>query len=423
MIKVLVGQRRVGKSYLLYHVVDMIKDRDPACPILYVNKELAAFDDIRTDSDLLDLTKRELGSAPRGCILIDEVQEIENWSRALRSLAAEKRFDIYCTGSNAEMLSGDIATLLAGRAVEVPVRGLSYGEFLAFHRLDESDESLRRYLRYGGLPHLVDLELTDRVVYEYLGNLYHVILFKDVVARYRIRNIDFLQRLVRFVADSVGSVVTAKRISDYLKSQRVRTSPNAVLEYLAHLCHACFLGKVHRADVVGRRIFEIGEKYYFEDLGLRHAVKPFVQPGHRERAREPRLPSPSRVRLAGRRRPPGSPRDRLRGDAPGGDHVRAGRLPSDRRGDPHPRVRQPARHPGQPIRSSWSPWIPSSAQATRASATSTSASSCRPSGDRSDAEFGAETIYYRGRWERLKRSTIRTDAVLASVSCTAPAPW
>ena len=277
VIKVLVGQRRVGKSYLLFHVVDMIKERDPACPIVYVNKELAAFDDIRTHVDLLDHTKKQFGSARRGCILIDEVQEIENWPRALRSLAAEKRFDIYCTGSNAEMLSADIATLLAGRAVEVPVRGLSYREFLAFHRLDESDDSLRSYLRYGGLPHLVDLELTDRVVYEYLGNLYHVILFKDVVARYRIRNFDLLERLVRFVADSVGSVVTAKRISDYLKSQRMRISPNAVLEYLAHLCHACFLAKVQRADVVGRRIFEIGEKYYFEDLGLRHAVKPFVQ--------------------------------------------------------------------------------------------------------------------------------------------------
>ena len=159
----------------------------------------------------------------------------------------------------------------------MPVRGLSYREFLAFHRLEESDESLQRYLRYGGLPHLVDLELTDRVVYEYLGHLYHVILFKDVVARYRIRNFDFLERLVRFLADSVGSVVTAKRISDYLKSQRVRISPNSVLDYLAHLCHACFLARVRRADVIGRRIFEIGEKYYFEDLGLRHAVKPFVQ--------------------------------------------------------------------------------------------------------------------------------------------------
>ncbi|MCY4439738.1 MAG: ATP-binding protein [Deltaproteobacteria bacterium] len=277
VIKVLVGQRRVGKSYLLYHVVDMIKERDPACPILYINKELTAFDDIRTHADLLDVAGRQLGSSGRGCILIDEVQEIDNWPRALRSLAAEKRFDIYCTGSNAEMLSGDIATLLAGRAIEVPVRGLSYGEFLAFHRLEESDESLQRYLRYGGLPHLVDLELTDRVVYEYLGNLYHVILFKDVVARYRIRNFDFLERLVRFLADSVGSLVTAKRISDYLKSQRVRISPNAVLDYLAHLCHACFLAKIHRADVIGRRIFAIGEKYYFEDLGLRHAVKPFVQ--------------------------------------------------------------------------------------------------------------------------------------------------
>ena len=277
VIKVLVGQRRVGKSYLLYHVVDMIKERDPACPILYINKELAAFDDIRTHADLLDVAGRQLGSSGRGCILIDEVQEIDNWPRALRSLAAEKRFDIYCTGSNAEMLSGDIATLLAGRAIEVPVRGLSYGEFLTFHRLEESDKSLQRYLRYGGLPHLVDLELTDRVVYEYLGNLYHVILFKDVVARYRIRNFDFLERLVRFLADSVGSLVTAKRISDYLKSQRVRISPNAVLDYLAHLCHACFLAKIHRADVIGRRIFEIGEKYYFEDLGLRHAVKPFVQ--------------------------------------------------------------------------------------------------------------------------------------------------
>ena len=137
VIKVLVGQRRVGKSYLLYHVVDMIKERDPACPILYINKELAAFDDIRTDADLLEVTGRQLGSSRRGCVLIDEVQEIDNWPRALRSLAAEKRFDIYCTGSNAEMLSGDIATLLAGRAVEVPVRGLAYREFLTFHRLDE----------------------------------------------------------------------------------------------------------------------------------------------------------------------------------------------------------------------------------------------------------------------------------------------
>ena len=343
----LVGQRRVGKSYLLYHVVDMIRKRDPACPVLYVNKELAAFDDIRTHSDLLDLTMRQLGSAPRGCILIDEVHEIENWSRALRSLAAEKRFDLYCTGSNAEMLSGDIATLLAGRAVEVPVRGLSYGEFLTFHRLDESDESLRRYLRYGGLPHLVDLELTDRVVYEYLGNLYHVILFKDVVARYRIRNIDFLERLLRFVADSVGGVVTAKRISDYLKSQRVRISPNAVLEYLAHLCHACFLAKVHRADVVGRRIFDIGEKYYFEDLGLRHAVKPFVQ---RDIGNVLENIVYHHLRVCGWRVSAGrlgSPRDRLRGDAPGGGPVRAGRLSPDRRGDPRARVRQPARHTGQ----------------------------------------------------------------------------
>jgi predicted AAA+ superfamily ATPase len=277
VIKVLVGQRRVGKSYLLYHVMDMMRERDPGCPIVYINNELAAFDDIRTHANLLSFVHTELAERRRGCVLIDEVQEIENWHRALRSLAAEKRFDIYCTGSNSEMLSGEIATLLAGRAVEVPVRALSYPEFLEFHRLEESDKSLLIYMRYGGLPHLVDLELTDRIVYEYLRNIYNVILFKDIVSRYHIRNIDFLERLVGFVADSVGSIVTAKRISDYLKSQRVKISPNAVLDYLSHLCHACFLSKIHRADIKGRRIFEIGEKYYFEDLGLRHAVKPFVQ--------------------------------------------------------------------------------------------------------------------------------------------------
>ena len=195
----------------------------------------------------------------------------------MRSLSAEGGYDIYCTGSNAGLLSGELATYLSGRYIEIKVFCLSYIEFLDFHKLKNNTGAFLKYIKYGGLPYLINLKLKDDIVYDYLKNIYNTILFKDVVKRHKIRNIAFLERLTLYLADNTGSLVSAKKISDFLKSQKTNISPNVVLNYLSHLESAFFIFKVRRSEIAGKKIFEIGEKYYFEDLGLRHTLVGYRQ--------------------------------------------------------------------------------------------------------------------------------------------------
>ena len=272
VIKALVGQRRVGKSYMLFQLMDRIAARDPDVQVLYINKELHEFAAIRTSEDLLAHVEAHRVGGRRLALLIDEVQDIEGFERALRSLSAEGGTDIICTGSNARLLSGELASLLSGRYVELKVYGLSYGEFLRFHGLERSREAFSSYLRFGGLPYLRNLALEEEIVFDYLRSILDAILLKDVVARYQVRNVDFLQRLAVFLADNVGSLVSARKISAFLKSQRVNVSHNLVLDYLSHLCTAFLVFRVRRSDIVGRKTFEVGEKYYYEDLGIRNAL-------------------------------------------------------------------------------------------------------------------------------------------------------
>ncbi len=258
VIKVFVGQRRVGKSYMLLQVMDLVKRQDPSVSVMSINKELHDFAFIRTADDLVRYVRSQVPGTGRAALFIDEVQEIEDFEKALRGLNAEGRYDIYCTGSNARLLSGDLATHLAGRAVEIRLHGLSYLEFLEFHGMEDGRASLDLYLRYGGLPYLRNLELEDAVVFDYLRNIYSAILYRDVVARHAIRNVTFLENLVAYLADNTGSIVSAKRISDFLKSQNVRMSPGIVIDYLSYLTGAFFVSRVPRADVAGKKVFEIG---------------------------------------------------------------------------------------------------------------------------------------------------------------------
>lgn len=184
----------------------------------------------------------------------------------------KKDLDLYCTGSNAELLSGDIAGHLSGRFVEIPVYSLSYGEFLDFHSIKDDPESLEKYLKYGGLPYLKHLPLENDIVFEYLKNIYSTIVYRDVINRYAIRNTVFLEQLVLFLAANTGSLFSAKKISDFLKSQKVKMAPNQVQTYLQYLRNALLIHEVPHYDVVGKRIFEIGNKYYFENLGIRHGI-------------------------------------------------------------------------------------------------------------------------------------------------------
>ncbi len=279
IIKVIVGQRRIGKSYLLYQIMDTLRKKGVSEDrLVYINKELHDFDDIQDDRDLIAYVNRR-ARRKKGLryVFIDEVQDISNFERALKSLLAAGGTDIYCTGSNAQMLSGELASDLGGRYVEIVVHALSFKEFLRFHKLEPSQKSLETYIRMGGLPFLIHLPLEEQTVYDYLRSIYGAILFKDVIRRHSIRNPAFLERLVLFLADNTGSLVSAKKISDFLKSQRMKISPNLVLDYLSYLTQSYFVHQVRRSDLSGKKIFEVGKKYYFEDLGLRHALVGFRQ--------------------------------------------------------------------------------------------------------------------------------------------------
>jgi len=272
LIKVFTGQRRVGKSYLLFQLMEHIKSLDAKATILYVNKEDLSYSFIKTGEDLHGYVVQHQAEQGRTYVFIDEIQDIENFEAALRSLLLDERLDLYCTGSNAQLLSGDIAGKLSGRAIEITVYSLSYEEFLQFHSLKNTDASLHSYMKFGGLPYLKHLELNEAVAYEYLKNIYSSILFRDIINRHAVRNSRFLEQLVFFLASNTGSLFSAKKISDFLKSQRVNMAPNQVQVYLQHLTNAFLIHPVKRYDIVGKRLFEIGEKYYFEDLGIRNAL-------------------------------------------------------------------------------------------------------------------------------------------------------
>jgi predicted AAA+ superfamily ATPase len=272
VIKIFVGQRRVGKTYILNQVMDKIRKENKSPNIIYINKELNEYIDIKDNQDLYRFVKSKSQKGTLNYLFIDEIQAIENFELALRSLAAEKGYDIYCTGSNAKLLSGELATWLGGRYIEIPVYPLTYNEFLTFHQLFDNQDNMIMFLRYGGLPYLKNLTLTDEIVFDYLRNIYQAILFRDVVARYHLRNVEFLERLVLYLAKNTGTIVSANNISKYLKSQGVNVAVSVIISYLDYLNSAFFVSRVNRSDIRGKRIFESGEKYYFTDIGLRNTI-------------------------------------------------------------------------------------------------------------------------------------------------------
>lgn len=270
--KVLTGQRRVGKSFLLYQLIEEIMAQEPEANIIYINLEDFAFSALQTAEDLHAHIASQSRDTERNYIFIDEIQEIPGFEKVIRSLLLSDDNDIYITGSNAKMLSGELATYLSGRYIEFKVYSLSYSEFLEFHGLAECQESYDLYSRYGGLPYLLNLPLIDETVNEYLKSVYSTIVFRDVVSRYKLRNTFFLEKLIQFLAENIGNLFSAKNISDFLKSQHSTISVNQIQNYTEYLSNAFLIHQVERYDLIGKRVFEIGEKYYFENMGIRNIV-------------------------------------------------------------------------------------------------------------------------------------------------------
>lgn len=272
LIKVLTGQRRVGKSYLLYQLIEHIVAQEEGAAIIYINKEDLTFASLKEAEDLHAYVMAHKAEGQKTYVFIDEIQDIANFEAALRSLLLHPDLDLYCTGSNANLLSSDIAGQLSGRYIAIEVHSLSYLEFLDFHNLDNTDTAVMSYLKYGGLPYLKHLELKDEQVFDYLKNIYQSIAYRDIINRFAIRNVSFLEQLVQFLASQTGSLFSANKISQFLKSQQVQMAPNQVQQYIDHLVSAYLIHKVERYDVIGKRLFEVGAKYYFENLGIRNGI-------------------------------------------------------------------------------------------------------------------------------------------------------
>lgn len=284
-IIVLVGQRRVGKSCILKMIRDD-KMADSGNNVIYIDKEKRQYDAIQTYKDLNEYIERYWVNDKHNYILIDEVQDIEEFERSVRSFRTEPNTDIIITGSNARMLSNELSTLIGGRYKEIYIQSLSYNEFLEFHNLSDNDESLSLYIQYGGMPGLAKIGLEEDDAREYQIDIYHTVLLKDVIMRNQIRNVPFLENLVRFLADNIGKLISANSIAKYMKSQGESITSSVVINYISFLCEAYILHKVNRYDIHGKRVFENNDKFYFEDNGVRNAIAGGTREGDIEKVIE-----------------------------------------------------------------------------------------------------------------------------------------
>lgn len=272
IVKVMIGHRRVGKSYILFQLIDLIRKGDEDANIIYINKEDIEFIDIISHKELYTYISERLKNHKKNYIFIDEIQEISDFKITIRSLALDDNNDIYITGSNSDIFSSDLANELGGRYVEFRIYSLSYIEFLSFHDLPNDDDSLEKYTRFGGLPYLIHLPMNEAVIMEYIRSVYSTIVLRDVVKRKNIRNTAFLEQLIRFLANNTGSLFSSKSISDFMKNQKVKISPNQVSGYASSLAEAFVVHRIGRYDIAGKRLFERGEKYFFENLGIHNAI-------------------------------------------------------------------------------------------------------------------------------------------------------
>jgi predicted AAA+ superfamily ATPase len=272
VIKVITGQRRVGKSMFLLQIINLIRNHNPEANIIYINTENEEFQHIRNFEELQKKVNAQLKKTANNYLFIDEIQDIAEFERALRNYLSKNQCDIYITGSNSRLMSGELATFLSGRYVEFKIHPLSFSEFCLFHALPNNNDTLLKYFRYGGMPFLKHLPLEDLTVNEYLQNIYSTILLRDIAERYDIRNFYILKALTRFIADTEGTIFSALSISNYFKSINLQVSPKTLLDYVEYLLNTFLLNKVERYNLIGKKILTSGGKIYFEDLGLRNAI-------------------------------------------------------------------------------------------------------------------------------------------------------
>ena len=279
VIKVITGMRRSGKSMILKLISQELLEKGILSQnIIYINFESLMFSDLTEFKTLYNyIIEKSKTLTGKVYILLDEIQEVEHWEKAVNSFMVDLDCEIYITGSNANLLSSELATYIAGRYVEIKVYPLSFREYIDFAKIQNpqnilsNEEYFEQYLQFGGLPGIHNFSYDKSNIYQYLSDIYSSILLKDVVAKNNIRDVELLERIILYIFDNIGNTFSAKNVSDFLKSQGRKLSRETVYNYLKALKSAYIISSVQRYDVKGKALLETMEKFYLTDLGFRHA--------------------------------------------------------------------------------------------------------------------------------------------------------
>lgn len=272
IIKVITGIRRCGKSYFLNLIVEELKNNGIKDEnIILINLESMKYNSLKTKEELddvvLNLTKNISG---RFYLLFDEIQNIERWEKAITGYKVDFNCDIYITGSNSKLLSGELATFLAGRYMEIKMHPFSFNEFLSYKGGNNEMELFQEYFKYGGMPFTLELNSQQKI--DYLNDIYNSIVLKDIVEKYKLRDVNLLNRLILYILDNIGNPFSVTGISKYLKHFNIKFSNNTLYNYLQYLENALIISKLPREDIQGKKLFKLSEKYYVTDHGFAAAL-------------------------------------------------------------------------------------------------------------------------------------------------------
>ena len=285
-VKVITGVRRSGKSTLLLMFKDyLLNNNIDEKNIIHINFESAIYDEITNYKELYQYIKNNI-SKDKNYILLDEVQNVDKWEKAINAIKVDFNVDIYITGSNAYLLSSELATLLSGRYIEIKMYTLSFQEYLEFNNYDNTnlEDKFYEYLKYGGLPAITHIKDKDDLVMTYLNDIYNTIVKKDIIERNGIKDIALLENIIKYIASNIGNQISANKISDYLNSNKImdKTNHQTIDNYLKMLENAFIVYKADRSDIKNKSILKTLGKYYITDLGIRNIILGFrnIDEGH-----------------------------------------------------------------------------------------------------------------------------------------------
>lgn len=278
IIKVMTGIRRCGKSVMLELIKqELIESGVNPTQFISINFEDLSFSHLQTAQSLHDeITSRAKEIGGKVYLFFDEIQEVKDWEKCINSFRVSLDCDIYITGSNAKLLSGELATYLGGRYVEFVIYPFSFGEFIELYHPINPDVSIQqcfqKYLITGGMPYLANIRYADEPSKQYLHDLFNSVQLKDIVKRNKIRDIDLLERIIAYVIANVGTTFSASSLAKFLKSEQRTVAPETILNYIKYCCDAYLFYQVKRVDLQGKQILSTNEKYYIADHGIREAV-------------------------------------------------------------------------------------------------------------------------------------------------------